>query len=189
MQEIKVTYRDLAKLFTRALPMEGEEFSLKVEECLKAIKAMPASQKQALQCAYVFASKVPRQEREDMFQELALVLLEAQVENVKLAYAIARCDWQDWWRRYTVKSHYIVASLEDVVYKDDEAYQLGELIVGEADCETRIIGKVDGQRLWQSLPGQIKEIVQKRLLGKALNACERKRLSRFAQSHSSLLLS
>jgi hypothetical protein len=189
MQGIKVTYRDLAKLFTKALPVEGEEFSLKVEECLKAIKALTPSQKQALRCAYVFASKVPRQEREDMFQELALVLLEAQVENVKLAYAIARCDWQDWWRRFKVRSNYIVASLEDVVYKDDEAYQLGELIVGEADFEARIVGEIDGQRLWQSLPGHVKKIVKKRLLGKSLTGGERIMLNKFAQSNSHLLLS
>jgi len=39
-QYIKVTYRDIAKMMSSALPVEGEEFGLKVAEFLVAQRAL-----------------------------------------------------------------------------------------------------------------------------------------------------
>jgi hypothetical protein len=44
--------------------------------------------------AYIFSRKIPKQEREDLFQDIALKLIEADTPEQRLAYAIARCDWQ-----------------------------------------------------------------------------------------------
>ena len=77
---------------------------------------MPAYQKTVLKMAYIFSRKVPRQEREDFFQDIALILLEKQIDNQRLAYAIARCDWRDWWKKYKIRQHY---SLDSVT--EDEA--------------------------------------------------------------------
>ena len=45
---IQVTYRDIAKMLSSALPVEGEEFGDKVEEYLETIKALPREAKLAL---------------------------------------------------------------------------------------------------------------------------------------------
>jgi len=37
---IKVTYRDLAKMLVKALPIEDEEFGTKVEEYIRMLKCL-----------------------------------------------------------------------------------------------------------------------------------------------------
>lgn len=185
-QYIKVEYRDIAKMLASALPVEGEEFGRKVEEYLEAIKAMPVEAKTALKVAYIFSHKVPREEREDMFQDLALACFKAKVKDEKLAYAIARCDWLDWWSKYKIRQH---TSLDSVV-EDSEgnATTLAELLVGEMEFETKMDGQLDGERIWDKLPADIKPLVAKRLMGKALTVTERKRMSRFVQHQGVSLL-
>ena len=62
---LQVTYRDIAKMLASALPIEGAEFSAKVEENLEAIKALTSKAKTALKVAYIFSRKAPREERAD----------------------------------------------------------------------------------------------------------------------------
>jgi hypothetical protein len=69
---IKVTYRDIAKMLASALPVEAEEFRDRVEVNLEAIQSLSTEAKIALKSAYIFSRKVPREEREDLFQDLAL---------------------------------------------------------------------------------------------------------------------
>ena len=90
---IEIDYRDIAKMLASALPVEEEDFREVVETYLEIVKALPREARLALKCAYVFSRKVPRQEREDMFQDLAMAIYEAQTKDERLAYAIARCDW------------------------------------------------------------------------------------------------
>ena len=103
---LKVTARQIAKHLVKGLPLEGAAFKAEVDEVTKAIDKLAAEQRQALKCAYVFASKVPRQEREDVFQELFTKLLENGATSERLQYVIARCDWVEWWRRYKVRQNY-----------------------------------------------------------------------------------
>lgn len=101
-------------------------------------------------------------------------------------YAIARCDWRDWWKKYKIRQHY---SLDSVTEDEDgNPATLGELIIGESDFELKMDGKLDAQRIWHKLPSNIKPIIQHRLLGQALNQNERKQLSRWVQSHGYQLL-
>ncbi len=173
---IKVEYRDIAKMLVKAMPIQGDDFGAKVSEYLDTIKAMPKAAKVALKCAYVFASKVPREEREDMFQELALNILKARVGEEKLAYAIARCDWLDWWKAYKIRQH---TSLDSVV-EDTEGNSttLGELIVGEAEFEAKVCDEIDCGRIWSILNQypHIKAVVVKRLTGQPLRRGERQYL-------------
>ena len=111
-----ITFRHVAIMLASALPIEGEDFRDRVEANLEAIKRLPNNQKTALKMAYIFSRKVPRQEREDLFQDLALAVLKAKTKDERLAYAIARCDWRDWWKKYTIRQHY---SLDSVT--EDEA--------------------------------------------------------------------
>ena len=107
-----------------------------------------------------------------MFQDLALAVLKADTNDAKLAYAVARCDWQDFWRKYQVRQHY---SLDNVIEDDSgNPVTMAELLVGETEFEFKMDGKLDGERIWDSLPEDIKPLIQKRLLGKPLSS-ERKR--------------
>jgi len=187
MQNIKdITYRNIAIMLVKALPVEGTQFTDKVNEYLKVIKAMPREHKAALKAAYIFSRKVPREEREDLFQELALTLLKAKTKEDRLAYAIARCDWRNWWQKYKIRQHY---SLDTVIDQGDgDPITLGETLIGEIEFEHKMDGKIDGDRLWQKLPGNIKAIVSKRLIGKALNNTERSQLNRWIKSKGYQLL-
>ena len=183
---IKVTYRDIAKMLASALPIEGEDFREKVETNLKTIQSLTTEVKNALKSAYIFSRKVPRQEREDLFQELALAVLKARTKDEKLAYAIARCDWINWWKKYKIRQHY---SLDTIIEDEDgNPKQMAELVIGEVDFEYKMDGKVDAERIWHKLPQDIKAMVQMRLLGQALLNTERARMSYWIKTHGYSLL-
>ena len=185
-QYIEVTYRDIAKMMSSAHPVEGEEFSLKVSETLEAIKSLPQEAKIALKVAYVFSRKVPRQEREDLYQDIALAVFKAKTKDERLAYAIARCDWKNWWRQFKVRQH---LSLDSVTEDNDgNPVTLAELLVGECEFELKMDGKMDAQRIWDRLPYYIKPMVQNRLLGKALINTERAALSYYIRKQGTQLL-
>jgi hypothetical protein len=187
-----LTLRHIAKMMASAIPdhngkgYQDEQFTGLVEQYLEAIKQLPQEAKVALKSAYIFSHKVPRQEREDLFQDIALAVLKARTQDQRLAYAIARCDWKDWWAKYMVRQHY---SLDSVV-EDDEGNPatLGELIVGEAEFELKMDGKLDAERIWDKLPANIKSIVDHRLMGQALPASERQTLSRWVRNTGYQLL-
>ena len=182
----KVTYRSISKMLASALPIEGEEFRERVEVNLKTIQSLSTEPKNALRSAYIFSRKVPRQEREDLFQELALAVLKARTKDEKLAYAVARCDWLNWWKKYKISQHY---SLDTVIEDEDgNLRRMGELIVGEVDFEYRLDGKMDAERIWHKLPDNIKTVVKHRLLGKALTNTERSTLNRWVKSKGYQLL-
>lgn len=119
----RATNRDLAKLFVKAMPidfMPGEMLE-QVTQVALAIKRLPVHQRTALQCAVIFASKVPRQEREDMLSDLTLAILESGAQDMPLQYTIARLDWQDWWAKFKTRQHYTVGfSLDDKVAQELE---------------------------------------------------------------------
>ena len=186
MDYLKVEYRDIAKMLASAIPVEGEEFRIKVESYLEAIKAMPTEAKNALKVAYVFSRKVPREEREDLFQELALAVFKAKTRDERLAYTIARMDWLNWWKRYKIRQH---TSLDSVI-EDSEGNPttLAEMLVGEVEFENKINGKLEAERIWEQLPDSIKPIVNNRLIGKALTSRERVALHRYIKADGYKLL-
>jgi len=174
---IEITYRDIAKMFASTLPVEGDDFAYQVETNLEAIKALPLEAKNALKVAFVFSRKVPRHERQDLFNDIALAVLKIKTKDEKLAYAIARCDWKNWWRAYSIRQHYSL----DSITEDEEGnpITLAETIVGEVEFENKMDGKLDAERIWNKLPVTIQPIVFKRLIGKALNSTERVTLHRW----------
>ncbi len=183
---LDIEYRDIAKMLASALPVEGEEFGLKVEDYLRTIKALSSECKTSLKVAYIFSRKVPREEREDLFQDIALAVFKAKTSEEKLAYTIARFDWLDWWRKYTIRQH---TSLDSIVESDEgNPVTLGELLVGEVEFEFKMDGKLDAERLWDKLPDTIKPIITQRLIGKALTSSERNKLNRFVKQQGASLL-
>ncbi len=174
---IEVTYRDIAKMLASALPIEGDDFGRQVNDNLEVIKRLPLEAKHALKVAFVFSRKVPRHEREDLFQDIALAVLKVKTRDERLAYSIARCDWKNWWGKYSIRQHY---SLDSVTGDEDGSpVTMAELIVGEVEFERKINGKLDAERIWNKLPKDIRPIVFRRLIGKALNSSERNYLNRW----------
>jgi hypothetical protein len=186
MKTNEVTCRHVAIMMASALPIEGEDFRNRVEANLEAIKSLPVEQKTALKMAYIFSRKVPRQEREDLFQDIAIKLFEANTSEQRLAYAIARCDWRDWWKKYKIRQHYSIDSVTED--EDGNPATLGELIVGESEFELKMDGKLEAQKIWHKLPDKIKPIVQNRLLGQALTHQERNTLNYWVRTQGYSLL-
>ena len=157
--------RKVAISLAKGLPVRDGAFADKVTEYLKRINRLPLQAKYNLKSAYVFSSKVPREEQQDVFQTLYLALIEAKPTSEKLAYAIARRDWIDWYRAYKVKSQYglsyDLASTDD----KDNARQLADTLIGECEFEFKIEAKLDARAIWSQLPARMKEIVHKRLMG------------------------
>lgn len=183
---IHITYRHIATMLASALPVQDEEFGAKTNEYLETIKAMSQGNKVALKVAYVFSRKVPREEREDLFQEIALAVFKSKTKDERLAYAIARCDWQNWWRKYMIRQHY---SLDTVIEDDDgNPVTMSELLVGEVEFERKMDGKLDAERIWEKLPDKVQPCITKRLLGMALNHQERNTLNYYVRTQGYKLL-
>jgi len=179
IQTKDVTYRHIAKMLASALPIQGAEFGQKVNQYLETIKGMNIETKNALKSAYIFSRKAPREEREDLFQDIALAVYKAKTKDAKLAYAIARCDWKDFWKKYKIRQH---LSLDSVTSDDTgNPITLGEMLVGEVEFERKQCDKLDAEAMYNSLPVAIKPIIDKRLIGKALNNSERNKLNRYVK--------
>ena len=190
MDYLTVTYRDIAKMLASALPVEDDAYGVAVNEYLDVIKRLPQAQKTALKVAYVFSRKVPREEREDLFQELCLALFKARTKEEKLCYAIARCDWLNWWKRYKRHSQYFTADIDEVVQNDtgESEVPLRELLVGEVEFENKVNGKLEAERLWTLIPEGIKPLVSKRLTGRPLTNTERHKMAYYVKTQGYKLL-
>jgi hypothetical protein len=187
---IKVTNRDLAKMFVYAIidncDLKPDEIEIKVNDYLLILEDMPKNQKLALKCAYVFASKVPLSEREDFYQELALCLLKAKVKDEALAYTITRCNWLDFWRDFKRQQQYYGGSLEGLDSNEIERAEYSDLdskdkrtireyLTGICEYE-QIDAKIDAQTLWSKLPQTIKPIIAQRISGQPTTSTQRMRL-------------
>jgi hypothetical protein len=168
---IKTTYRTIAKSICAYAPVNDGEFGELVQSTINNLKSMGKTARLAVKVAYVFSRKVPREDREDMFQELVTAVLDSGATEERFAYTIARRDWQNWWQKRKLHSQYFAGYLsETVTDSDNEDTELAELLVGEVEFERKLDGKLDGERLWERIPDNIKPLVQKRLLGKPLGA-------------------
>ena len=180
------TLHDVAKWLASGLPLEGEDFGRQVQTVERELLRLTKRNKTnlvALQTAYVFSKKVPRQERRDMFQELFLTLYEHKMSDNGLAYAIARADWVDWWRSFKIRSHYSL----DMVADADSGESFGDLLVGVCDFEAQILGKLNGDRLLEALPDYIRKIVQRKLNGQPTSKREQAQLRLWVNQRPTVL--
>ena len=187
MEYNETTYRSIAKTMASHSGAQDEEYGLMVEETLKAIMSLPQCDKYALKSAYVFSRKCPKEEREDLFQDLMLKLLKSKAQEEKLCYAMARCDWKDWWKKYTIRAHY---SLDESIGLDESGNPetIADILVNEIRFEYLVDGKLDAEYLWNKLPASIKPIIGKRLQSKALTSNERVTLHRFIHGREASLI-
>ncbi len=189
--KLRVTSRQIAKMLVRRLPLDDKELAGKVGEYIKQIEAIPKEARLALQSAYIFSSKVPVEEREDMFQELTLKTLEALTHQRKegsvelFAYLVAGNKWRSWIRDTNRHKRIMpIDSLNEVTVDEDRnEVELINTLVGEAEFESKVVAKLDAQRIWDKLPDTIKPIIKKRLQGKVLLDKERSKLKRFRRKY------
>ena len=147
-----------------------------VRSTRESLEAMGTNGSLAVEAAYVFSRKVPMNERQDMFQELATAILASGTTDAAFAYTIARRDWQSWWQKYKLHSQYYEGYLsETILNADGEETELAELLVGEIEFERKQIDHHDTKRLWQRLPESIKPLILKRLQGKPLGSPRRRK--------------
>ena len=185
--------RSIAKMLASALQVDGEEFTEHVESYLDEINKLPADARRALKYAFIFSRKAPQQEREDLYQELAIKLLELRPQDDKLAYAVARCDWKDWWKAFKMRSNYNWESIERISDAEDgedygqDAIDRQMYHSAILDGQVEIERKTDADILWNLLPKPIQAIVNKRLEGHALKTSERVMMCRYMKAHSGML--
>lgn len=184
--QIRITNQKLATWLVYNLPFEVEP--ARIAEYKAQIDSLPKPQQYALKCAYIFSQKVPKQERADMFSDLVVGLLEHDVKDAKLMYAVARCDWKNWWALYKIRSHYGFISLEEPAgdksqVEAREMVRLGDILAGEMEFEIKICNRLDAKVLLSRLPKDILRLGKKRLLGKALNSTERSKLNRYLKAN------
>lgn len=182
--KVKVTDRQIAKILVHGLPLDDEELAGKVEEYIHIIDSMPQNTRLALKSAYIFSSKVPKEEREDMFQELATAILENGTDSETLAYRIAQNDFRDWIEKRETHKRHLAGSLNEVkADKDGHEVELIDTLVGEANFEDKAIAKLEAQRLYRKLPYDIKLIVKKLYRGDKLLRKERDKIYEYRENY------
>jgi len=193
IQKHDFTYRSIAKMLASALQLNDDSFGEHVESFLREINKLPQQQRIALKYAYIFSRKAPKGERADLYQELAITLMEKRVKDDKLAYAIARCDWKDFWKAYKLHSQYNFDSIERLADSEDGSdygqnaldrrMYHAELLTGEVEYES----KLDADALFAKLPESIQKIVTKKLAGFATSKLEQSIMRRYINSNPVIL--
>ena len=180
---VKVTLRDIAKMLVKNMRIEGQDFGSKIEAYILLLKKLDKPSKLALSAAYVFSSKCPKAEREDLFQELVTRCYEANPQSEINAYSISRCDWKNWLDSW-YREHKTTLQSYDVTIQDDDGneFRASELLVGDCEFEARECSNLDASNIWQKLPDDVKPLVAKRLSGKALTNIERKVIYNFTRT-------
>jgi len=152
---------------------------------LRALEQFSQSQKTIARKAFIFASKSPAIEREDLFQSLFATLWAKQTNgklDEKLAHKIAHDTWANWWKAYYYREHYSL----DVTQETDDS-ELALDVIDDRDTIAQAESDIDASMLWQSLPKAIQSIALKRIKGTPLTIAERQRLSRYARANSFIL--
>lgn len=183
---MKVTYRQIAKILVRGLPLDSQELPQAIEQYTKAIEAMPEKARFALQSAYIFSSKVPPDQREDMFQDIVYAVLRKSKDGEGVAYMTGRGKWLDGLGGEHKKKHHPASSLNEVITTDDKGeIELGETIVGMDNLEDKIINRVEAQRIYRELPRHIKLLVKRMFRGEVLLPKERSMVFRYRRKLNS----
>ena len=182
-----VSYRSIARLLARGMPVEGQEYSEVIESLTKSIKAMPVEQQSPLKAAYIFSSLAPREERQDLFQTLVeqclteLAKYDGHIKDLEaFCYTVARHKWGDKWKQKKNRAKILnggFVSLNKVVpstHQDGDIpeVELHELLAGKLEwttirptnLESEINSELDSQAALDTLPDRVKAIVIKKLL-------------------------
>jgi len=193
---MRINYRGIAKLLTKDMPLDGQDYTVKVEEYIKSIKAMPKTQQSALSAAYIFSDMLRGYNRQDLFQEIVahiLTVLAKRKGTIKsidgFCYKVARNKWKDKWLQQTNRNEILngdFISLNRPVINSDDGQEkdLQDLLAGEVEFERKLNSKLDSQAVLDSLPDRVKAIVIKKLIDKErLSSSECNILHRHTKKH------
>lgn len=181
----KANYQQVAKSAIAHSFDDDDEYIELVKRTASEFEKLDINAKLAIESAYIFSRKVPMSERQDFSQELITAILASGVQNPAFAYAIARRDWQDWWRTYKLHSQFHQGYLSEVILNSDgEETELAELLVGEVEFEAKQIDRLDTSALWKRIPKHIQKLVLKRLQGKPLGSPRQRKAGRPKSSAS-----
>ncbi|MFO7772371.1 MAG: hypothetical protein R6V59_00225, partial [Dehalococcoidia bacterium] len=99
---VKVENHKLAKVLAGGPGKfsDDDEFIELTKRIGLEVEQLGVNAKHALNIAYIFSRKVPANERQDVFQDIVLAILEIGTEDEAFAYAIGRQDWRDWYRKF-----------------------------------------------------------------------------------------
>jgi len=140
--------------------------------------------------------KATPEDRYDVLHEIALALLSTKLPDGAYASGVARNTVGLWNQRFFYRDHERL-DRDSGDADADNAYK--DRLIGAVEFEARSCGNMDGQRLWDTLPGErvetktgyaytgLKGILQKRLRGARLSGAERIALMRYRQANTGLL--
>ncbi len=190
-----VSYRSIAKLLARGMPIDRQDYSDIIEGYIKSIEAMPPEQQTALKASYIFSNLSREYERQDLFQELVAYTLdelakyEGRIADLEgFCYTVARHKWGDWWKKKKRRKGILnggFLSLNELVQNDDgQEVELQELIAGEIEFESKLNSELDSQAILNTLPDKVKAIVMKKLIGRErLSSSEHNTLWRYTKQN------
>lgn len=145
---------------------------------IQTLEAMTEVEQHTLSAAYIYSRKVPRDDQQDMFQELVSRILGA-LERRELAGAttllypkaytlkVARYGWISW-----LKSR--VRESMRIPFEESEVQDTPERGMIEA-----IEAELGAQRIWRGLPADIQAIIRKRFDGESNTSSERVKLHKY----------
>jgi len=128
--------------------------------------------------------KATLEDRFDVLQEIALQLLSTKLPDGAYASGVARNTVGKWNERFFYRSH---ESLDRDSGDVDADQSYKDMLIGSIEFEARSCGNMDGQRLWDRLPGDMQKLIAKRLRGARLSDAERKALERHRKAQTGLL--
>lgn len=186
---MNVSYRSIAKLLAKGMPVDGQEYSDIIEGYIKTLEAMPVEQQSALSAAYIFSDKIRGLERQDLFQELVAQTLtvlakhQDRIPNIEgFCYKVAQNKWRDRLRNEIKRKEILNGGFLSLnapkPNSDGQEVELQKTIVGEVAFERKLNSKLDCQAVLDTLPDKVKVAVIKRSEGRALSAAERNMLHR-----------
>ena len=127
--------------------------------------------------------KIPREDREDVEQDLAELLIQHKPESPSLAYTICKRAIRDYWRAKTKHSQFHIQYASANTKNGDGDYStFEELLTDKIDYEARYCDNIDSNVLFNSLPTPIRALVTKRLRGLGLTSTQRSQLRRYCKS-------
>lgn len=193
---MKVSYRSIAKLLTYGMPLDGQDYKVKIESCIKSIEAMPVEQQATLKASYIFSRKphgLPIEERRDLFQDLVSSCLTVLATKRPIrdpepfCYKTVRLAWLDR-RRYsnrpietlTREAHRLNSPVID---SNGQETELQELIAGEVEFERKLNSELDSQAVLNALPDRVKDVAIKRLSGLDVSNADYKAAKRYITKH------
>jgi len=189
-----VSYRSIAKLLARGMPIDGQDYSDIIEGYIKSIEAMPPEQQSTLKSAYIFSRKAPEAERQDLFQHLVahgLAVLASWpkpiLNTAGFCYGVARNEWKFWTRkrkgRLKILGGGFLSLNEPVRDSLDGDIELQDAIAGEVEFESKLNSELDCQAVLNTLPDRLKTILAKRLNGYTISSADQKALSRYIKKN------